>query len=64
MNQIRNTVQDSYVAFFHSDTNVASNTREDLTVKFLDQQVTDTKEVIPTRWIPDTTGSSVGKRER
>ncbi len=59
LNQIRSTVQDSYVAFFHSDTNVASNTREDLTVKFLDQQVTDTKEVIPTRWIPDTEAPTV-----
>lgn len=61
LNQIRNTVQESYVAFFHSDTNVASNTREDLTVKFLDQQVTDTKEVIPTRWIPDTEAPAVTK---
>ena len=64
MNQIRNTVQDSYVAFFHSDTNVASNTREDLTVKFLDQQVTDTKEVIPTRWIPDTEAPQVVQWEK
>lgn len=64
MNRIRNTVQDSYVAFFHSDTNVASNTREDLTVKFLDQQVTDTKEVIPTRWIPDTEAPQVVQWEK
>ena len=64
MNQIRNTVQDSYVAFFHSDTNVASNTREDLTVKFLDQQVTDTKEVIATRWIPDTEAPQVVQWEK
>lgn len=64
MNQIRNTVQDSYVAFFHSDTNVASNTREDLTVKFLDQQVTDTKEVIPTRWISDTEAPQVVQWEK
>ena len=64
MNQIRNTVQDSYVAFFHSDTNVASNTREDLTVKFLDRQVTDTKEVIPTRWIPDTEAPQVVQWEK
>ncbi|WP_049946874.1 FHA domain-containing protein [Blautia wexlerae] len=64
MNQIRNTVQDSYVAFFHSDTNVASNTREDLTVKFLDQQVTDTKEVIPTRWIPDTEAPQIVQWEK
>ncbi|MEF2693581.1 MAG: FHA domain-containing protein [Blautia wexlerae] len=64
MNQIRNTVQDSYVAFFHSDTNVASNTRKDLTVKFLDQQVTDTKEVIPTRWIPDTEAPQVVQWEK
>ena len=64
MNQIRNTVQHSYVAFFHSDTNVASNTREDLTVKFLDQQVTDTKEVIPTRWIPDTEAPQVVQWEK
>lgn len=64
MNQIRNTVQDSYVAFFHSDTNVASNTREDLTVKFLDQQVTDIKEVIPTRWIPDTEAPQVVQWEK
>jgi Mg-chelatase subunit ChlD len=64
MNQIRNTVQDSYVAFFHSDTNVASNTREDLTVKFLDQQVTDTKEVIPTRWTPDTEAPQVVQWEK
>lgn len=61
LNQIRSTVQDSYVAFFHSDTNIASNTREDLTVKFLDQQVTDTKEVIPTRWIPDAEAPTVTK---
>lgn len=64
MNQIRNTVQNSYVAFFHSDTNVASNTREDLTVKFLDQQVTDTKEVIATRWIPDTEAPQVVQWEK
>ena len=64
MNRIRNTVQDSYVAFFHSDTNVASNTREDLTVKFLDRQVTDTKEVIPTRWIPDTEAPQVVQWEK
>ena len=64
MDQIRSTVQDSYVAFFHSDTNVASNTREDLTVKFLDQQVTDTKEVIPTRWIPDTEAPQVVQWEK
>lgn len=64
MNQIRSTVENSYVAFFHSDTNVASNTREDLTVKFPDQQVTDTKEVIPTRWIPDTEAPTVTKWEK
>lgn len=64
MDQIRSTVENSYVAFFHSDTNVASNTREDLTVKFPDQQVTDTKEVIPTRWIPDTEAPTVTKWEK
>lgn len=51
---IRRTILDSFVADFQSDSNVVSNVREDFTVKFLEHQVTTTREVVPTRWTADT----------
>lgn len=58
---IRNTIQNSYAADFHSNTNIASNQKEDFTIKFTDHKVVETKEVIPTRSIPDTKAPQVRK---
>lgn len=57
--QIRSTIQNSFVADFHSATNVASNQKEDFTIKFTEHKVSDTREVVPTRWIPDTEAPEV-----
>lgn len=58
---IRNTIQNSYTADFHSSTNIASNQKEDFTIKFADHKIVETKEIIPTRSIPDTTAPKVQK---
>ncbi|HIZ21524.1 MAG TPA: FHA domain-containing protein [Candidatus Blautia faecigallinarum] len=61
--QIKSVIQKSCVARFHSATNVASNEREDLTVKFLTKKVRKTREVVPTRWYPDTEAPGIVKAE-
>lgn len=66
---IRETIQNSCVAVFSGKDNVASNQREDFTIKFQDHGERVTREVIPTRWIRDEQPPSVsetalkGKRE-
>lgn len=62
--QIRGRMEKSYVVSFESDTNIASNKREDFTIKFLDHKINATKEVIPTRWIPDDEAPSVLRVEK
>lgn len=57
--QIRKVIQGSYAAFFKKSTNIASNKREDFTIKFLDHKTTRTQEVVPMRWKPDKEAPSV-----
>lgn len=63
LRQIQKVIENSCVARFHSATNIASNVREDLTIKFLSKKVRKTREVVPTRWYPDTEVPVVVKTE-
>lgn len=56
---IKNTVENSFVAYFRNDTNIAENKRTDFTVKFLEHQTMKNREVIPSRWIPDKDAPTV-----
>ena len=57
--QIRKVIQGSYAASFKNSSNIASNRREDFTIKFLDHKTTRTQEVVPMRWKPDNEAPSI-----
>lgn len=51
---IKNTVEGAFKVIFQGENNIVSNTREDLTIKFLDHKVTKNIEVLPARWVEDS----------
>ncbi|EJX03674.1 hypothetical protein EVA_08220, partial [gut metagenome] len=64
LNQIRETVENSCIAVFSGSTNVATNKREDFTIKFQSHGERITREVVPSRWIPDEQAPFVEKTKR